>query len=431
MLIRLHNIRKNNYILILLGAIILYLIVVLCYNSDFSIFNITIYTYSILIFIWSIADISKRGLRLYNVFSITYFGVLAINNFNLSLLQKTKTLVDMYFFLIGPSIFLIVLLALENVNFKIKKKLCLKLPTTYLCDLLLLGLIVCKMYILNQTGIRLVSNEWLSMYSSKYVIPTWSGLSYVLSWLCLLVLPIAGKKTKFFIIVFTLAFPILDAKRGDIVRIIIYLLALWGINHQNWLSEKKNMLKIVAVGVVFAVGFSLMGNYRQEMRGGNFNITKSLQSSVDNEAFNWIYAYSALNFDVLAQDFDREPTGELMTFIMPIERVISGSEAINNYEKRMYSHGLSGFNATTFLGGMVIETNWLYFIEVFFLALLVGVMDKICQSLKFVGGRGFLLMLTVLTIFGNYYLIPSYLYSLICGMILYSVFSINTVGKAS
>ena len=186
------------------------------------------------------------------------------------------------------------------------------------------------------------------------------------------------------------------------------------------LSKKQILLFLLALVIVFG-SFSFLGNYRQAARGStNFEITEKINSRIDNDAINWVYAYSAFNFEVLNQTvISGTPTGEIKELVKPLTRLVNGNEAVA--EDVTTSFGINGINATTFLSPFIREVGGWYFAEIAVLALIVGVIGRICSSLNFVGGYSFLCMLTALTIFTDYYLQPVYFFSILLGIFFFAI----------
>ena len=403
---------------------IVYVCLEVLLGVTFNCINVVIVILSTLITCLAAISIKVQGIFLYNVFLCSFFGVLIFNNFNISALQMEKTITDIYYYFCGPLVFAGILYLFERK--KIKHYFSGFQLNPNLLGGVIAGLcIIFYLRVFSMTGIRAFGNEWLSSQSSNYVIQGSSGMSNLFMWLCLMMVPVVNKKLKIILIIIPFSCAFLSASRGDVMRIALYLLLMWMASVGKKIVTKRNTRKFMIIVAIILVFFSEYGNYRQEKRGWSSTIGYMLQSKVDNDVINWAYAYSAINFDVLKLYTLSEPTMEIELLYTPIMRITEGVDAVENYYNSMYISGLHGFNAATFLSYFIKETGYFYFFQVAILAIIVGIMNKICLSINFKGGHIFLLMLTILNVFGNYYLIVSLLYSLIAGMILYFISDIE------
>ena len=403
---------------------IVYVCLEVLLGVTFNCINVVIVILSTLITCLAAISIKVQGIFLYNVFLCSFFGVLIFNNFNISALQMEKTITDIYYYFFGPLVFAEILYLFERKKIKYYFS-GFQLSPNFLGGVIAGLCIIFYLRVFSMTGIRAFGNEWLSSQSSNYVIQGSSGMSNLFMWLCLMMVPVVNKKLKIILIIIPFFCAFLSASRGDIMRIALYLLMMWMAFAGKKIATRRNIRKFMIIVAIILVFFSAYGNYRQEKRGWNSTIGYMLQSKVDNDVINWAYAYSAINFDVLKLYTSSEPTMEIELLYTPIMRITEGADAVENYYNSMYISGLHGFNAATFLSYFIKETGYFYFFQVAILAIIIGIMDKICLSINFKGGHIFLLMLTTLNVFGNYYLIVSLLYSLIAGMILYFISDIK------
>ena len=93
-------------------------------NDIYTIFNIIIFQISFLIVMIAIINITNDGINLLNIFAVSYFVFLGLNSCNISDLQLEKNSYDLYFYFIGPMIFMMTLYYFEyysNININIKK----------------------------------------------------------------------------------------------------------------------------------------------------------------------------------------------------------------------------------------------------------------------------------------------------------------------
>ena len=424
MVLRINRRHLRLSMIVSMIAAIVYVCSEVLLGVTFNCINVVIVILSTLITCLAAISIKVQGVFLYNAFLCSFFGVLIFNNFNISALQMEKTITDIYYYFFGPLVFAEILYLFERKKIKYYFS-GFQLNPNFLGGVIAGLCIIFYLRVFSMTGIRAFGNEWLSSQSSNYVIQGSSGMSNLFMWLCLMMVPVVNKKLKIILIIIPVFCAFLSASRGDIMRIALYLLMMWMAFAGKKIATRRNIRKFMIIVAIILVFFSAYGNYRQEKRGWNSTIGYMLQSKVDNDLINWAYAYSAINFDVLKLYTSSEPTMEIELLYTPIMRITEGADAVENYYNSMYISGLHGFNAATFLSYFIKETGYFYFFQVAILAIIIGIMDKICLSINFKGGHIFLLMLTTLNVFGNYYLIVSLLYSLIAGMILYFISDIK------
>lgn len=372
-----------------------------------------------------IHNIKKFGITIDSVFILCYFGVLIVNNLNISALQMEKTLMDYYYFFCGPMIFVLILYIVEKLPVKPLRKR-LHINANIVASLFFVIYIIMKVYIFHRTGIRLFSNAWSTSQSPSFIIPGISGISSMFMWLTLMMLPdVSNQKLKMTVIFLAILLDgIFPASRGNAMRIVLMAIFLYVYKHGQHVFYRRNLTKCICIVITIFVIFSFWGDIRQEKRGygTEYNIGLYLGSYLNNDTINWIYSYTALNFDVLKQCFlGREPTYELHALLLPIMRISSGNKTIQTYYDSIYTNGLKGFNASTFLSNFILEFGAFYFVEIVVLGLIVSLLSLWCRWCKLRGGYAYLLMLTAFSFFGNYYLVPFFLYTLLICLSIYSV----------
>ena len=377
-------------------------------------------------------DIHEKGVNLSNVYVICFFGALLLNNLNISGLQKEKKIIDLYYFLFGPVIFLNILKLPEHLKIKIFKKACLN--GDFICLILTILCILCKWDIFKQTGIRLISNSWLSTQSNVFIIPGRSGIANMLMWLTVMMFPIAKKKwIKILMAVVPVLCCVLSAKRGDLMRIFIFYGIYWMGSYGKYFLTKRNFTRLIIIIFIMLISFGLIGNFRQKKRGWTTTtIGTLLESKINNDIVNWTYGYTAINFDVLKQEYiDQDKNIEFKALLVPMMRLFEGNEAVENYYESYSTNGLNGFNAATFLGDFIRELGVFYFIDVVLLGLIVAGLDILCSISGFKGGHILLIMMVALTCFGNYILNVNLFFTLIVGVILCFIIPIADVGSSA
>lgn len=415
----------SSKIMLLYGLFIIYLAVIIRLRCNINYVNILFFFISLSVSIYAINDINKNGVATRNLFLLVWFVFLGINNINLSNLQVEKSLFDGYYFIIGPLVFSLFL----STNIKIRK-ICIdshiNIPISIIALIISILYLIGQAYIIYRTGARFFASDWI-FGSEKYVIPGLSGIVVSLKWLSFMLFPeIRNRIVKFLVVACGISSSLLSAKRGDVMRIMIFLLLYFLFVNGNKGIRKSMVVKTLAVILLIVVVFTLLGNYRQYRRGWTKDDTQSkmIESRIDNEYLSWLYGYSSIDFDVLKQiyiDADNHPY-VMMEVFRPIIRVIKGNEEIEKLEENMKTHGLNGYNASTFLAPFVYEMGAMYILSVIILGIIIGAINIICCSSDLKGGVVYLAFLNVLAIFGNYYLEPSFLFPLIAYILIMMLF---------
>ncbi|WP_230861035.1 hypothetical protein, partial [Vibrio harveyi] len=108
----------------------------------------------------------------------------------------------------------------------------------------------------------------------KYSIPGISGVSAVLQWTLLVLVPFVKKRYSIVAIMSIIVLSgILHVKRGDIMRVMLFL-SIYSIS--KYLTKNKISIMFI-FKCLFVLGFTLFvfsafGQYRLEARGGDSSI---------------------------------------------------------------------------------------------------------------------------------------------------------------
>ena len=90
-------------------------------NAAVDAINILCFFLCSLILILGINDIANNGISIYSVFMVCYFGALLLNNLNISGLQKSKNIIDIYYYFFGALLFLCIPVIRNNKTLLITK----------------------------------------------------------------------------------------------------------------------------------------------------------------------------------------------------------------------------------------------------------------------------------------------------------------------
>ncbi|MBU3104461.1 O-antigen polymerase [Clostridium gasigenes] len=428
MLIQRKKLHYIYYIFIALICITAYSIFYLMGQDNYNIQGLIIFILSLLSMICGIESMRKFGFKANNLFQIVYFFCLMLNTFNISALQKPKTIIDIYYFFTGAYIMVFFLYIGEKGYLSTKYKI--NIPKIFNSNNIIIGLLIVYytgyIYKFSQTGIKLFSNTALRyLDDSIYVIPGVSGMLNLICWILLMYLPNTNKINKAIIIPSIIIMSgILDFSRGNVMRICIFLLVDYILRKGKNILNKKYIKKVLIISTIIIMVFVGLGELRQKDSSNVFSISNILYSKVNNEYFNWIYSYSAINFDVLKLTIDSNSFGYPTALLIPIIRIVSGSDTIISYYEVFAERALNGFNASTFLSPFVADGSLLYIIEIIIFAILIGFIIGFTKKYNLRGVYIFIMTMLVLTVFGNYILNPNYLFSMVVAIILL-IFSSN------
>lgn len=418
----------NSYSFIFLGCVVMILVYLFSYHYNqsfqFSIIGFIILVLSMLITSISLLSMYKKGLNSYNIFFLTFFFFLMLNTLNVSNLQSEKTITHLYYFFIGPLIFGLCLFIAEGIKINtLQNKIVLIKNPEHFVKLLLTIYILLWIYIYTRTGIRLFSSHSLSVYSNLYIIPGISGIVAMLYWILLVYSPHVSFRWQIIIYSTVILFNgILNIKRGDIVRTLIFIGIYYLIINRDKVFSIKTIMKTSIFVIILVSIFTFAGEYRQSLRMGDsgvvFDINTTLQSNINNDVFSWIYSYSAINFDVLGQNLNRKPTLSLDSILLPFYRVVKGNSFVEDYYKELNTTSLRGFNASTFLLGYIRDLGPFYIFELILLGLIVGAFVVYFKNKGYLGSYTLVLMLIGLSFFGDYFMIPNNFIAVIISTVL-------------
>ncbi len=388
--------------------------------------NVILFSVSVLLISYGVFDILKRGVKINNIFLVCYFAFLALNNLNISRLQIPKGFVESYYLLAGALLFWLIVRAFDNHPIKTYVTGASTLNPNTVAVILIISTLVLKGLIIMQTGIRLIDANWQGGGTGdQYAVGGLTGLYQICIWTLLILLPRFNKKYKIITVIMSVLFEaVMAISRNNAMMIFTYLILVFAISKRDrLLISKKVIRRIIIVVIIMIIAFTIFGNYRQTMRGWN-DPTKAieylLQSNISNGTINWIYGYTAINYDVMLQTMATANHPMTMYSIFsPYIRLLFGYSALSQYQDAVYHiKALNGFNASTIFGPMVYEMGGLYIVQVFLLALQVGLFGVIARKQKADGHYAYLMAFGALSVFGNFYSIAIYAYVSIAAMVI-------------
>ena len=427
----------NQHILIYIGGLFVYTLLWGWCNStfkngDLGIGNMICMSFSLLIETGTIIYLRKKGAKCYLVFLCVYFGVLLINTLNVSGYQTKKEAKDIYFYFVGAFVFAFWLYLGEKVNFKIKNNVSIKqIDERNLYGLVLIGYVLLSIVNFIRNGIPLLgglySSEALNMYKEGGI----SGICMILSYI-LLILASENKGKKRFITyaVVILIEGILKFSRGNLFRILIFLLIMFVSRLRH--NYKKYLKYIVVFILLLAVSFGFLGNIRTTMRGertGGNTITwinNYIDTNINLGILGWVYGYTAINFDTMKMVYYQEKTNPLSTFITPMARIFGGTEAVEQYNQdHAFDTGVySNFSVNSmkvFLAPYIRDMGYLFFLELSLVGFLYMLFIAYARNRNHIGIYNYIIMLCALSVCGNYLFTSTYLYTILGSIIIFSI----------
>lgn len=375
----------------------------------------------------SICSIFDNGIRTDNIFFLSFYTIVYLNQFDISDFQEPKGGQILYYLSLGPILFGLLFQLAENIPNRISI-----IENQFECQhkkdswkYVLVVYLFLKLILLSHTGIRFFLTDYNSESESLYTIPGLSGLISILYYVLLMqTMNLKGKKRVSIILLVTLFEGVFQAHRGEIMRIALFVLLGFAIKKGRTVLNRNNVKILGILLCLIIVFFGIAGQYRQNViytaAGATqaFSISLKLRSRINNPIICWFYMYTGFNIEVLRNSVESLESGSnrFGIILLPLVRIIQGNSKIEDYYQRMAFGDFGGINAATFLKPYIVDMgNW-YFIE-----LLVGgaiYIILIRYSLKkSISSYVFILLLVSLSLFGDYMFSVNRFYALIANLI--------------
>lgn len=421
------RIRANILAFFLLASPFIYSVFVYSSVNFFNINNFVIYILSACICFYSFWDIKNYGVKPHSLFLFVFFIFLFWNTSNLVGIQLEKTPKDVYYYFFGPLIFATILwlaFHLKVPNLADISKF--KIDPNLMSFILLVLFILIKLYIGSKVGYRIESVDAGYLESGeKYSLPGFTGVSTVLQWTLVMLIPHIKKTYIVLILVSIIAFAFLHVKRGDIARVFVFLITYFfvvKIKEKEYFSLKKTII-IAIVFLLFSIVFAEFGEWRRSNQIAESIIQQLLESRSDSIVLNWIYSYTTIPYDIL-KIFDElnhpyYPYGLVSEFVDP------QSYEFKDYMIQEEKANISGNNAGTFLSMFVHDFGVFYFIEVIFFGIGIAVLIILTRMFNFFGIYCMVLTMLVFSFFGNYLTSSGLIFSFLFSIILFNFVKIN------
>lgn len=408
---------ENNYRNFLVQAFIIAIGIVFYFifsnetSNKYNMANILIYLISLLICLFSVNNIKTNKFKIYNSWLFIFYSFLLWNTLNVSELQFKKEYSDLYYYFFGPLVFFIFILlgdrmSVDKIN--IVNKDIVKRRITIIVLIILIVYILLNYYTYTQVGFRLYSDKLIRYtLEDDYVVPRFAGMIYTLMWTMIIFIPHIKKSFAILIIPIIILFSgVLHFKRGNIFRIILFLILCYCYKNRKNIFQRDNILKIIAVILISLFLFTYVGEIRQLDLKNIFDIKDQMKSMYDSNVLNWFYNYTSMSFDVLKLYFDSNPTYIPYNITIPFMSYFGKQEQMLEYYNSM-DNLLGISNASTFLSGFIIDFGGLYVLELILYSSLIGALIIIIRKYQFTGLYIFVQMLIIINFFGNYFVVPA------------------------
>lgn len=419
--------KANILAFFLLASPFIYSVFVYRSVNFFNVNNFVIYVLSACICFYSFWDIKKHGVKPHSLFLFVFYIFLFWNTSNLVGIQLEKTPKDVYYYFFGPIVFTFILwlgfhLKVPNLSDIVKFKI-----DANLMSLILLGIfILIKLYVGTKVGYRIESVDAGYLESGeKYTLPGFTGVSTVLQWTLVMLIPHIKKTYIVIILVSIILFAFLHVKRGDISRVFVFLITYFFVEklkEKGYFSLKKTVL-IAIVLLLFLYIFAEFGEWRRSNQIAESIIKQLLQSRSDSIVLNWIYSYTTIPYDIL-KIFD-EMDHPYFPYGLVSEFVDTQSYEYKDYILQEERANISGYNAGTFLSMFIHDFGVFYFIEVIFFGIGVAVLIILTRMFNFLGIYFMILTMLFFSFFGNYLTSSGLIFSFVFSIILFNFVKID------
>jgi hypothetical protein len=390
--------------------------------EKWTLINFIIYSVSLLIAIFCFISIHSSRASAWSLFGICYFLSLWLNSLQLSEFQVEKTVFDLYIMISGPLVFLLMLMFIEKIKvvpFQTQFKF---FELNFLYIGFIFSYIILSLYIHSLVGWRLdaIQEHNKIISGDEFVVPVFSGLWAVISWIMVILAPHAKKRYAaiaiFLIIVFS---GILHVKRGDIIRILLFFIVYLLATKQDFFQQAKGKRSlIIALIIMSVVLFVLFGQWRLAQSGNNAQTIIDITGvRIESAYVAWIFGYIIVQFDVFSLSTSALVSfpysmNDLQILFSPISTALALDDPLIP---------INGFNAGTAFWSFYRDYGSLFFIEMFVFWLVISSLLLLSKKTNCKGAYCFTCLLCALMVFGNYFSNRSMIIAIILSNITYYV----------
>lgn len=251
-------------------------------------------------------------------------------------------------------------------------------------------------------GVRLTSFlEGQKISGDLFRIPGVSGVRGVLMIFSLCTFSLLSRRARWILIASIILFAIADVKRGEIMRLTIFLFFLYGVAAGPRFWQSKESVILCGAAIFALATMVITGEMRQSLYSEDFSISRMLDSRIPITAVDWLYGYIGINASVLQQAYDSGIDG--IGFVPTLLGLIVTSESI---DPGVFA-SINGFNAGTVFaiftpGGENFLPSW----DFLAFCALIFLMMTAARGVAIPSIRAFWLTQIFLFSFGNQFILP-------------------------
>lgn len=361
-------------------------------HNIYNFFDLLLLGISLPFFVFSVFDLQKNKVNSYNLFTLIYSAFLIGNSLHISTFAEAKEAYDLILILLPLVTFFIILVPIEKfTRFRVKSFGIIKFETIFYFSAIAYTSL--QLYVFFKVGFR-IENYLFGEFSvsrlNDFAVEGVSGILIVLKWTMVILALYTRSRTRNFVFVMVVIFSFIGMVRGDIVRLFIIAMTF-----QIYKNVKSFFcFKTFAVILLFVIFFVQAGNFRSSLGGRiYFDISKMLGSILGWQYFDWFYAYTAINFDVLLKYKNLEVNGSF------VDNLFYGL----NWDPPSAQPNVNGLNAGTLYCFALMNNNLEgYLLNLFLLAIIYGVIVCAAKLVKAEGLYIYLVAMNLLSLFGNY-----------------------------
>lgn len=413
--------------------ILLYLVFLACYpflvfpsEAKWTLINFFIYFCSSFLCISCFLSCKKMGIQSWNLFGSVYFFSLWLNTLQLSTLQVEKNLLDIYTLLVGPTIFMLLLRFMEKITISSPRLILKIININYIYVILTTVYILLSFYNYTQVGWRFdaIQSQHRIVSGEEFVIPFFSGMWATISWVLVILSPHVKKKAAFIALICIFIFSgILHVKRGDIVRIFLFLI-IFLLSSKTFFSKSsfRKFIPFFLFGFVLII-FVVFGQWRLAQAGSDGTAILNLtEMRIENVYLAWLFGYLVVQFDVFS--LSAASLQNIPYLMLDLHQLLT-----SNLPELEPLIPIKGFNAGTMFWSFYRDFGSFFFVEMFVFCFLISGLVWLSKKVCCKGAYYFVCLLSALSVFGNYFCNRSMVLAIIFSNMIYIFSYTHARGK--
>lgn len=276
-------------------------------------------------------------------------------------------------------------------------------PTDGLVNVLVYVYIGLAAYIAMSKGVRLSGFlDGVKTDGNLYKIGGLSGLQGLIMVFVLCCFSRLQWFNRLVFLVAVCAVAVLDVKRGEIVRLVLFLFFYVAL----WLSVKgislRRLMLIGGLGLTSVLVLVIGGEVRQGLYSEDFSVSSLLNSRVNVTSIDWLYGYFGITASVLQLYFEalQEPEG----YFPQLYQLALGSGDHN----AVSAISINGFNAGTAFSVFASNSTILPGADFIGFCVMMAGMAALASMIPVASLRAFLMLQIFGFVFGNQLFLPYY-----------------------